>query len=57
MSTKINFQNRCRTTFPFSPDETFAAMRGVGDKIELTVTIGAREHYHHGSKRYEPKFR
>jgi hypothetical protein len=44
MSTKINRSNRCRTTFPFSPDETLAALRGVGDKIELTVTIGAREH-------------
>jgi len=48
MSTKINFQNRCRTTFPFGPDGTFAPdldSAGVGDKIELTVTIGAREHY------------
>ena len=26
--------------------------RAVGDKIELTVTIIAREHYHHGRKRY-----
>ena len=43
MSTKINRQNRCRTVFPFDSDETFGA--GVGDKIELTVTIGAREHY------------
>jgi len=24
----------------------------VGDKIELTVTIVAREHYDHGRKRY-----
>ena len=24
----------------------------IGDKIELTVTIIAREHYDHGRKRY-----
>lgn len=26
----------------------WAALRTVGDKIELTVTIVAREHHHHG---------
>jgi hypothetical protein len=29
----------------------------VGDKIELTVTIDAREHKQHGRNRIEPKLR
>jgi hypothetical protein len=29
----------------------WATVGTVGDKIELTVTIMAREHYHHGRKR------
>ena len=57
MSTKINFQNRCRTTFPFSPDETFAAMRGVGDKIALTVTIVTRDTTTMGASAIESKLR
>ena len=29
-------------------DDAVCRRRRVGDKIELTVTIVAREHYHHG---------
>jgi hypothetical protein len=28
--------------------QEYCRARRVGDKIELTVTIVAREHYHHG---------
>jgi hypothetical protein len=38
------------------PPQKFAS-GSVGDKIELTVTIDAREHNQHGRNRIEPKLR
>jgi hypothetical protein len=38
------------------PPRKFASA-SVGDKIELTVTIDAREHNQHGRNRIEPKLR
>jgi hypothetical protein len=41
---------------PTKPAWKFADA-SVGDKIELTVTIDAREHNQHGRNRIEPKLR